>query len=170
MTLRQVHATLALDTVQHAADARAVAAALIASDQRIKEKLVMSPSPIRPYYAGAHWLMIPTYYTGDLEGLVTYDGVHERVRRWAPRAPSGLDTSDPRPDYLIFDRYADNRTLQADFGFDNQAFLATLRRSGFFVADRSRANYTKTTHSLASSLNLTHLELVPHCWTAWRPC
>lgn len=105
MTHRQVRSTLALDTAQHAADARVVAAALVELDPRIAEKLVMSPSPIRPYYAAARWLMIPRYYAGELEGLVTYDGVSDRVRRWAPRAPSSLDISDPRPDYLIIDRY-----------------------------------------------------------------
>ena len=60
--------------------------------------------------------------------------------------------------YLVFDRYADNRTLQERFDFDNGPFLDALRRDGFYVTDRSRANYTKTAHSLASSLNLQHLD------------
>lgn len=59
--------------------------------------------------------------------------------------------------YLIFDRYADNRTLNSIYNYDNNEILNYLRGLGFYVADRSRANYAKTAHSLASSLNLTHL-------------
>ncbi len=59
--------------------------------------------------------------------------------------------------YLIFDRYADNRTLEDVYGYDNSEFLEYLRGMGFYVNDASRANYTKTAHSLASSLNLRHL-------------
>ncbi|MEM7224001.1 MAG: sulfatase-like hydrolase/transferase [Pseudomonadota bacterium] len=64
-----------------------------------------------------------------------------------------------RPDifYLVFDRYADNRTLKQLYGFDNGVFLEGLRQRGFHVTDQARANYTKTAHSLASSLNLQHL-------------
>ena len=66
----------------------------------------------------------------------------------------------PRRDvyYLIFDRYPNVRTLREDFGFDDQPFLDFLRSHGFFVADESLANYPKTVHSLASSLNMTYLD------------
>ena len=59
--------------------------------------------------------------------------------------------------FLIVDRYAGNRTLTGDFNYDNSGFLSALRARGFYVADRSRANYTTTGPSLASSLNLKHL-------------
>lgn len=59
--------------------------------------------------------------------------------------------------FLIFDRYADNRILKSIYGYDNSDFLDHLRGRGFYVADRSRANYTKTAHSLAATLNLMHL-------------
>jgi hypothetical protein len=60
--------------------------------------------------------------------------------------------------YLIFDRYAADRTLQEVFDFDNGDFSEWLEASGFYVAHDSLANYPKTTHSLASSLNMTYLE------------
>lgn len=60
--------------------------------------------------------------------------------------------------YLIFDRYAANRTLKRDYEFDNNDFLSFLISKGFFVASESTANYTKTAHSLASSLNMDYLD------------
>ncbi len=60
--------------------------------------------------------------------------------------------------YLIFDRYAANRTLKRDYKFDNEAFLNFLSSKGFYVATDSNANYTKTAHSLASSLNMQYLD------------
>jgi len=59
--------------------------------------------------------------------------------------------------YLIFDRYGGRRALESAFGFDNTPFLDALRSRGFYVADQSSGNYPRTLHSLASSLNMTHL-------------
>jgi hypothetical protein len=75
--------------------------------------------------------------------------------------------------YLIFDRYADSRTLNDIYKHDNSEFLDHLGGLGFYIADRSRANYTKTAHSLASSLNLRHLtylsELIGPGSSDWKP-
>jgi len=60
--------------------------------------------------------------------------------------------------YLIFDRYAANHTLNRNYDFDNEAFLNFLLSKGFYVATNSYANYTKTAHSLASSLNMQYLD------------
>lgn len=59
--------------------------------------------------------------------------------------------------YLIFDRYAGERTLQEYYSFDNRDFLSDLKSRGFYVAARSRCNYPQTYFSLASSLNMTYL-------------
>ena len=61
--------------------------------------------------------------------------------------------------YLIFDRYASERMLREQFGFDNRPFLDELRSRGFYIAGDSTANYLKTTQSLASSLNMEYLDI-----------
>jgi hypothetical protein len=59
--------------------------------------------------------------------------------------------------YIILDRYAGNDTLRRHYDFDNGPFLDGLSERGFFVAN-SWANYPRTTHSLASSLNMRYLD------------
>jgi len=59
--------------------------------------------------------------------------------------------------YIILDRYPDNCTLQEVFGFDNSDFTGYLESKGFYVAHQSKANYLKTAHSLASSLNMKYV-------------
>jgi hypothetical protein len=75
--------------------------------------------------------------------------------------------------YIILDRYANADTLREVYDFDNTAFLDRLRESGFFVATNSAANYQRTAHSVASSLNLDYLqELVPpseRIGSSWLP-
>ena len=74
---------------------------------------------------------------------------------------SGRNVED-KPDifFLIFDRFASDETLLNRYGYDNSSFSDALRRQGFYVADEAHANYTKTAFSLASSLNLTHLDFL----------
>jgi hypothetical protein len=59
--------------------------------------------------------------------------------------------------HFIFDRYASAGVLRARYAFDNSPLAQELRARGFFVADRSNANYFKTGLSLAATLNLTYL-------------
>ncbi len=59
--------------------------------------------------------------------------------------------------YIILDRYGNEGTLQRVYGFDNSNFTDYLRGRGFYVATESKANYAKTEHSLASSLNMEYL-------------
>jgi hypothetical protein len=72
-----------------------------------------------------------------------------------PAAGSVADRRDIY--YLIFDRYARADQLKAVYGFDNTPFISELERRGLVVAERSFANYQRTTHSLISSLNLDYL-------------
>ncbi len=58
--------------------------------------------------------------------------------------------------YIVMDRYADQRTLTAEYDFDNSEFTDTLRDYGFFVADKSAANYPFTYQSLSSSMNMVY--------------
>lgn len=59
--------------------------------------------------------------------------------------------------YIIFDRYANQETLEKRFDFDNGPMLDSLEDRGFYVAPDTVANYPKTAHSLASSLNMSYL-------------
>ncbi|HEY7477385.1 MAG TPA: sulfatase-like hydrolase/transferase, partial [Actinomycetota bacterium] len=76
--------------------------------------------------------------------------------------PVVLPTTPPasRPDvyYLIFDRYANERVLREQYGFDNDPFLDELRSRGFTVLDDMVSNYPRTIPSLASSLNMGYLD------------
>ncbi len=60
--------------------------------------------------------------------------------------------------YIILDRYGRADSLRELFGYDNGPFLRFLERQGFDVAQRSVANYPRTAHSLAVSLNLRYLD------------
>ncbi len=87
-----------------------------------------------------------------------YDVVRGQEDTYSSTSSEVVATSQS-PDiyYLIVDRYADIRTLDTLYDHDNSGFLDALRDRGFYVAERSRANYTTTGHSLASTLNLRHL-------------
>lgn len=65
-----------------------------------------------------------------------------------------------KPDiyYIIVDAYARQDVLSEIYDFDNKPFVDELRKLGFFVGDASRSNYHLTELSLASSLNMTHLD------------
>jgi len=77
----------------------------------------------------------------------------------------GIEATRPRkegalPDiyYIILDRYGSDEVLTSVYGHDNRAFTQYLRDKGFYVATESNANYLKTPHSLASSLNMRLLD------------
>lgn len=60
--------------------------------------------------------------------------------------------------WIVPDRYGRADALQELFGFDNSPFLDGLEARGFTVLDESLANYNKTAHSMASTLNLGYLD------------
>lgn len=60
--------------------------------------------------------------------------------------------------YIVPDRYPSARNLEELFGADNAAFTGYLEERGFRIADDSIANYNKTAHSLAATLNLGYLD------------
>jgi hypothetical protein len=62
--------------------------------------------------------------------------------------------------YIILDRYAGEQTLERYYGYDNTPFLDALRDRGFFVPESAWGNYPRSTHSMASSLNMRHLHFL----------
>jgi hypothetical protein len=81
-----------------------------------------------------------------------------------PVAGTGLPTTTAAPlrdvYWFIFDRYGSNRAL--DIAYDVQSDLEPwLRDQGFTVLDGSHANYVKTSLSLATTMQMTHLADIP---------
>ncbi len=60
--------------------------------------------------------------------------------------------------YIILDAYARADILEEVYQFDNKEFLEYLTKKGFYVANKSRANYGQTSLSLASTLNFQYLD------------
>jgi len=60
--------------------------------------------------------------------------------------------------YLIFDRYANSKTLKEYYGYDNSDFLNYLKEKGFYIASESKNNYPGSDLSLSSSLNMGYLD------------
>jgi len=67
---------------------------------------------------------------------------------------------DNLPDiyYIITDGYGRSDVLNKLYGYDNSNFIDYLKNRGFFVADKSLSNYSQTTTSLPSSLNMTYID------------
>lgn len=87
----------------------------------------------------------------------------EAARAWLaePIPVSRRPEREERPDiyYIILDGYTRADVLRKHYGYDNTPFLEALRARGFFIADRSCANYPSWTYlSIASSLNMTPLD------------
>ena len=60
--------------------------------------------------------------------------------------------------YFILDSYTRDDLLKRAYSYDNSGFLQALRERGFYVADCSQSNYSRTELSLASSLNMSYLQ------------
>jgi hypothetical protein len=74
-------------------------------------------------------------------------------------SPVHFVQSDSLPDiyYIILDAYMGQNALKRYLGFDNTAFVNTLKQKGFFVAPKSHSNYSWTSLSIASTLNMEYL-------------
>jgi hypothetical protein len=59
--------------------------------------------------------------------------------------------------YIIPDDYSRSDKLKSFFGYDNSAFVESLKQMGFYVADCSASNYGQTDLSVSSELNLNYL-------------
>lgn len=78
-------------------------------------------------------------------------------------APATVPATVPAPTapdiyYIILDGYGRADVLRDLYGYDNSPFLRQLAKRGFYIASRSRSNYSQTALSLSSSLNLTYLD------------
>src|SRR3989344_2238346 len=73
---------------------------------------------------------------------------------------SGEANFKPNIYYFVFDRYPRHDVLEKYFDFQNDSHIDHLRSNGFWVGDRSYANYPNTFLSLSSSLNMSYLQFL----------
>ncbi len=76
------------------------------------------------------------------------------VRRLSPEERAKL----PNVYYIILDGYGRSDNLLELYGHDNTPFIEGLKSRGFHVASGARANYSHTSLSLSSSLNMEYLD------------
>ena len=83
----------------------------------------------------------------------------ENITKYERSDETNFQLTESPPDiyYLIFDRYAGQKTLKGFYDYDNSDFLNYLESKGFFIARNSTSNYPKTSQSLASSLNMRYI-------------
>ena len=60
--------------------------------------------------------------------------------------------------YFVLDMYTREDLLMKSYGYDNSGFLSELEARGFYVAQCSQSNYTRTELSVASSLNMSYIQ------------
>lgn len=79
----------------------------------------------------------------------------------ADHAPIQEDLTLPNnpPDvyFFLLDSYARADNLKISYNYDNSDFINGLQERGFYVAECSQSNYTRTELSLASTLNMQYL-------------
>ena len=78
--------------------------------------------------------------------------------QYAPLQDLTLPQNPPDVYYFILDMYTRQDLLKSAYGFDNGGFVNALEKRGFYVAQCSQSNYTRTEISVASSLNLSYLQ------------
>jgi hypothetical protein len=100
------------------------------------------------------------------------------VHRPAPQTPAaaaleaaplaGTDTAtaktSTKPDiyFIVLEGYARDDVLRNDYGYNEMPFFETMRQKGFWIAEKSYANYSDTVPSLASCFNMDLVqELLP---------
>ena len=75
--------------------------------------------------------------------------------------PTSLDIENSHnlPDiyFIILDEYARADTLKEYWDYDNSEFIDYLTSKGFYVASKSRSNYSSTSLSLPSYLNMEYI-------------
>ncbi len=72
----------------------------------------------------------------------------------------GVNSASPDIYYIILDGYARSDVLKNRFEYDNSLFINSLRDMGFYVADCSQSNYSTTSLSLSSALNMDYLQTI----------
>ena len=70
------------------------------------------------------------------------------------------DNNLPDIYYIITDEYESYQGLKEFLNYDNGNFVNYLKQKGFFVNEKSFANYPRTIQSVSSSLNMEYLDKI----------
>jgi hypothetical protein len=89
--------------------------------------------------------------------ITTLNRAPEEANKGGTTLSSGNPNNLPDIYYIILDGYARQDALEEVYGFDNSEFIQYLTNKGFYVASQSRSNYSSTTLSMPSSLNMDYL-------------
>ncbi|HSL46070.1 MAG TPA: hypothetical protein VK897_21730 [Anaerolineales bacterium] len=105
-------------------------------------------------------VLLPVYTTG-VSIIQTIDQTRKTEALNFVNLPVVLEDQSTKPDiYLIvLDAYGREDMVQEIYGFDNSEFIGFLQQKGFYVADRSTANYPQTQLAFSSLLNMQYLDV-----------
>jgi len=84
--------------------------------------------------------------------------VHYVAAKNAPVQRLTRPQNPPDVYYFILDMYTRADLMKAAYGYDNSGFIKDLEARGFYVAQCSQSNYTRTELSVTSSLNMSYLQ------------
>jgi hypothetical protein len=104
-------------------------------------------------------ILSPAFVTGSFLFQTMRQEAVYAVQR-SNSLPVALDPGAAQRDIylIILDGYGREDVLRDVYGFDNSDFIKSLRQKGFYVADKSRANYPQTLLSISSLLNMQYLD------------
>jgi hypothetical protein len=137
-------------------------------------KKLQTPLPLNNYLNWVSLILIafPIYqiwgYERQMSALGPWEG-RSLESLWQSngvadiRADERKSLEKDRPDiyYLILDAYTRADILQHIYDYDSSEFTSFLKARGFYIADASRSNYAHTELSIASSLNMLDLSMLP---------
>lgn len=75
---------------------------------------------------------------------------------WQPQAAAPADSPDVY--FIVLDAYSRSDILKNNWGYDNDHFLKQLREMGFYIVDCSKSNYSFTSASISSTLNMDYVD------------
>ena len=86
------------------------------------------------------------------------EATHGLIEPMLTQAPERVTGESPDIFYIVLDGYARDDVLAGRYGMPDNPLTSYFESEGFYVARRSQANYLQTFLSIASSLNMVHLE------------
>jgi hypothetical protein len=110
--------------------------------------------PVRPIGPVTRFANVASLVLAVMTGATVFAG--ELGGR--PSVPLGSGGEGPDIFVILLDGYPRADTLADQYDFDNSPFLLELERRGFDTAERSESNYNSTALTLASMLDMRHVD------------